>query len=250
MFDADAVELMIRGRASAFGVEFVGFAGDFPNRTLGWARGFILFGAPLILPLLETCPSIWGLEHEKTVKILLDKAVNRVSALLCSMSCRTERLDAGLTELCEAGCRAGLGTIGENGLLLTKKYGPRVMWASAATSIALEYGEEAAGDLCRRCGYCRSLCPVSAGRIGDAACAAYERDLAHDFKNPCGACLRACPVGEDRRLFESFDFEKYFDEKAAAGREPVPATYKAWAHIRAYGSYPHADIDPKHERGA
>jgi ferredoxin len=237
MFDADTPELMIRRKALKFGAEFVGFTKDFPNQAPVWARSFILLGAPLILPLLETCPSIWGLEHEKTVKILLEKAVNRVSALLCSLSCRTEKIDAGLTELCEAGHHAGLGTIGENGLLLTEKYGPRAMWASAATSMEFEYGMAMSGDLCRRCGHCRRLCPVCAGRIGDVACAAYEKKLADDFKNPCGVCLRACPVGDDRILFESLDFDKYFGEKTEPGKEPLPPVCKAWAHVRSYGSY-------------
>ena len=242
MFDADAPELMIREKASVFGVEFVGFAGNFPGRIFGWARSFILFGAPLILPLLETCPSIWGLEHEKTVKILLDKAVNRVLALLCGGNHRAEKMNADTAELCEAGRRAGLGTIGENGLLLTEKYGPRVMWVAAATSMVLEYGDAMTVELCRRCGYCRRLCPVRAGKIGDAACAAHENVLARDFKNPCGSCLRACPVGEDRKLFESLDFEKYFGEKTAPGERPTLPIYKAWAHVRSYGSYPHAEI--------
>jgi epoxyqueuosine reductase QueG len=239
MIDVGGLELMITEKVSGFGVEFVGFTPDFPNKTFDWARSFILLGAPLILPLLDTCPSIWGHEHEKTVKILLEKAVNRVSALLCSLNCRTEKVDAGLGEIYKAGHKAGLGTIGENGSLLTKKYGPRVMWASAATSVEFKYRGGIDFDLCQRCGHCRRLCPAGADKIGGEACAAYEKKLAQDFKNPCGACLRACPVGEDRRLFESLDFGKYFEEKAALEGESGSAACRAWVHVRSYGSYPH-----------
>jgi ferredoxin len=241
-------ELMIRGRASEFGVEFVGFVRDFPNHTPDWARSFIVLGIPLILPLLETCPSIWGLEHERTVKILIGKAINRVSALFCNHDIKSERVEASWTEISEAGCRSGLGTIGENGLLLTKLYGPRVLWASVATSAEFECGEIAEINLCLNCGHCRRLCPAGARNFGDEACAAYERELSRDFKNPCWACLRACPVGEDRYLFESMDFEKYFDDRAPDDGEHGFPACKAWAHVRSYGSYPHADIDPKYKK--
>jgi hypothetical protein len=49
-------------------------------------------------------------------------------------------------------------------------------------------------------------------------------------------------VGADRKLFNNYDFEKYFDEEAALARNPGATEYKSWVHIRGFGSADPADV--------
>jgi epoxyqueuosine reductase QueG len=234
-------------KASEFGADLIGFVQLDGMCGREWAQAFIILGIPLMLPIVETCPSIWGLEHEKTVKILLNKAANRVCALFNAEGHRTESVVMNLSELANVGRRAGLGSIGENGRLLTRKYGPRVITTSLATDMKLCGKKPFGGELCLKCGNCRRACPVGAKKAGDPICTAYEAELATNFKNPCGACLRSCPIGEDRRLYDSVDVQKYFENGEYMSEDTRDKTYKAWAHIRGYGSYPHAEINSKHE---
>ena len=236
------MERDIMAKASSFGVEFAGFAPAMEIGKLEWPVTVIILASPLMLPLIETCPSIWGLEHERTVKILLAKAVNRVCAFLNAGGYKAEAVAASADELSEAASRAGLGSRGKNGRLLTRRYGPRVMMDALVTSREFELAGVKTEEFCSGCGNCQRACPAAAARAGNSACAAYGRELARDFKNPCWRCLRSCPVGDDRVLYDSFNFKKYFDESEIFSREPASTAYKPWRHIRSYGSYPHAEI--------
>jgi len=67
-------------------------------------------------------------------------------------------------EICwrRAGVRAGLGSYGENGLLVTGKFGSAIRLAGVLTTADLELGHPSAEDVCEHCGTCLSACPVAA----------------------------------------------------------------------------------------
>jgi ferredoxin len=240
-------KLDIADKASQFGIGLVGFTSAGGSGS-EWARTTVILAAQLMLPIVETCPSIWGLEHEKTVKILLSKAVNRVCAMLNANGYKAERAVMNADELADAASRAKLGSRGKNGRILTKKYGPRVLMDSLLSAAEFSYDDREDEELCLGCSNCLNACPAAAGKYEDSTCAAYGETLAKDFKNPCGKCLRVCPVGEDRFLYDSFNFQKYFDEDNFPVRNPGAKIYGPWAHVRNYGSYPHAAISPEFER--
>jgi epoxyqueuosine reductase QueG len=67
-------------------------------------------------------------------------------------------------EICwrRAGVRAGLGSYGENGLLVTKLFGSAVRIAGVVTSADLEADRALDKDICDHCRRCIDVCPVGA----------------------------------------------------------------------------------------
>ncbi|MHB1418528.1 MAG: 4Fe-4S binding protein [Bacillota bacterium] len=70
---------------------------------------------------------------------------------------------------------AGLGTRGESGLLITKRFGPRVRLGSVLTDAPLTASPALDEELCTKCGNCIERCPAHAllgdGGINKKACA-------------------------------------------------------------------------------
>lgn len=73
-----------------------------------------------------------------------------------------------------AGYEAGLGEIGDNNLLLTPEYGPRVFVLPVITTADLEPDAPFRGKLCDHCYECIDHCPVQAlagiGQVDKEAC--------------------------------------------------------------------------------
>jgi hypothetical protein len=99
-------------RGGFFGIELIGFA-----QTQAWGEAgsrpasagvVAVLGLSLMLPVVDTCPSIWGLEHEKTALILLNRAVNRLVTFLRSLGHRSETSPSGAAALAEPAVSAGL----------------------------------------------------------------------------------------------------------------------------------------------
>jgi epoxyqueuosine reductase QueG len=264
----------IAEKARSSGAELVGFASrarwealraklaadSIDVRPLGDIHKFtetvIVLGAPLLLPILDACPSIWGLEQEKITSGVLEKSAHGVSSLLNTQGFASARADFSDDELAFAGHCAGFGPIGKNRRLLSRDFGPRVKLIAVAASAKIEdspeYGATRAGqNPCDYCDYCRRVCPVGAfdGPDGASRCAAYDEELKDNYKNPCGACLKVCPVGADRELYHSHNFEKYFLEKKILLENPSAESYRDWAHVRSYGSKPHRSAEDTPHRG-
>jgi len=108
---------------------------------------------------------------------------------------------------------SGLGWIGRSALLVTRKYGPRVRFATVYTDAPLP-ARTAQKNLCGSCRLCVDACPAGAitgesfsedkprDYIYDArTCNAYmkERRLSllgkHVFGGNCGLCVQICPFG-------------------------------------------------------
>ena len=105
---------------------------------------------------------------------------------------------------------AGLGEIGRNGLLITKKYGPRVRLGVVTTDLSLmedRPAEFGIAQFCRECEKCVKTCPgkaIPAGeeveiegikrwKINSEECYRRWRALGTD----CGICLANCPFSDD-----------------------------------------------------
>jgi epoxyqueuosine reductase QueG len=79
-------------------------------------------------------------------------------------------------EICwrRAGMRAGLGSYGENGLLITREFGAAVRISGLVTSAELEADSPLDEDVCDHCGRCLKACPVGAlsgaGKINKKLC--------------------------------------------------------------------------------
>ena len=111
---------------------------------------------------------------------------------------------------------SGLGWIGKSALLVTRKYGPRVRFATVYTDAPLPPGTPQK-NLCGSCRMCVDACPAEAftgksfskdksrDHIYDAgACNAYmkERRLSllgkHVFGGNCGLCVQSCHFGKSK----------------------------------------------------
>jgi epoxyqueuosine reductase len=105
--------------------------------------------------------------------------------------------------------RAGLGWIGKNSLLISKRYGSFIFLAELVVNVELDY-DNPVRDMCGSCRKCLDSCPTGAineGRMVDAGkCISYytienktgsmPEELKHRFMNRvfgCDICQDVCP---------------------------------------------------------
>ena len=257
--------------AKAKDADLVGFASvkcweegqiarDFWPHTL-WepCKTVIVLGMGMILPIVETTPSVLHMELYKTVNQKLDALAYDLTRYLISggipafyyvrdgystMKAIEEKTMAAFGHV-PAALYAGLGSIGFNNCLLTSEFGPRVRLVSVFAAEEFEEEEKKEKDLCIRCGYCAKCCPVEAIEISeDKKSAVYDKQrcLAQSIKltkerhYPCGICTKVCPVGEDRKLYDKPGiFKKYLQEHDVLRENPEDSRYTDWEHLRRYG---------------
>lgn len=111
-----------------------------------------------------------------------------------------------------AAVNAGLGWIGKNDVVITKKYGPRVRLAAILINEQFVYGNKSLNSNCpESCKKCVDACPHKAlhnvqwninllrNDIIDYKLCNERRSLyikTHGRKNACGLCMVACPFGD------------------------------------------------------
>lgn len=89
-------------------------------------------------------------------------------------------------EICwrRAGVRAGLGSYGESGALVTKEYGQAIRLSGVVTTAELAPDAPLKEDVCEHCMRCVEACPVSAlsggGKINKKLCG--DRIFKHGFR--------------------------------------------------------------------
>lgn len=106
--------------------------------------------------------------------------------------------------------RSGLGWIGKNGNLITKKAGSYFFIASLIVDLPLEYDPKFAKDFCGSCTRCLEACPTGAipepGLIDGSKCISYltielkDEIIPNEFKGKmegwafgCDICQEVCP---------------------------------------------------------
>lgn len=109
--------------------------------------------------------------------------------------------------------KAGLGVVGKNGLLITKKYGSYVFLGEIVTTLTLPYTTREIGT-CLQCGLCQTACPGAAigenGTINEGYCAsaisqkkgsleAWEEDIVRRAGKAfgCDICQTVCPMNKN-----------------------------------------------------
>lgn len=141
----------------------------------------------------------------------------------------------GDVSLRHAAVAAGLGVLGNNNLLVTPEFGPRVRLGAVVTTAELAPDEPSSENFCENCDACVSACPADAlsepGKTRTGRCVRQalpyglskvidyfansvnkpKEEIAETFTNPefwnmyqslqlgiqygCHACINACPVG-------------------------------------------------------
>jgi len=197
----------------------------YPQNIWPWSKSVIVLGIPIYLPMIETTPSVVYSELYNTTNRILDEMSYRVANYLnilghkafffprdCygDISVLVKKPQAAFSHVI-AGKYAGLGTIGYNHTLITKKYGPRVRFVSVITDAILPPDDIIKEDLCIKCLLCKKSCPTSAFTTKDEIiadmdkykCAKYHAELKSEYRYPCGVCIKVCPVGDDKKLYGS-----------------------------------------------
>lgn len=223
-----------------------------PQSIYPETKTVIVIGLPVSLPIIETAPSIYYHELYETVNNALDSKAYEISNFLTFKGYPSIYLprDAygNIDILLEkpfaffshkhAAYLAGLGSFGQNNILLTREFGPRVRFTSIFTTAEIEGSKIKNSNLCTRCLACVRECPVGAVKekgdfpppVDKISCAQRSKKLRKEYRSPCGICIKLCPVGEDRKVFNREDTSIYDKNK-------TPEKYKkAWKHVKRYGS--------------
>jgi reductive dehalogenase len=127
-------------------------------------------------------------------------------------------IDANYDIICPVVARdAGLGEIGRNGLLISRKFGPRVRISIVTTDLPVEIHEKSPDasvlNFCSACRKCAINCPVqsiSSGplenregvvkwQVDHESCFTYWNHSGTD----CGRCISTCPYAHRNNWFHS-----------------------------------------------
>jgi len=219
----------------------------------------IVLGVPMLLPIVESTPSINHTVLYDTTNVLLDQMAYRLAVSLNnlghasifmprdgygSLEILLKKMPACFSQV-YAGKYAGLGTIGYSHNLLNPKYGPRARYVSVLTSVRVAGDPMIEENLCKGCEICRRLCPAQAlstkegsgiGELDAIKCTQFHQVLEAENRWPCGVCSKVCAVGEDRKLYGSKSIRLYLEEREAIENDPEHPDYKHLVHLREHGS--------------
>ena len=188
-----------------------------PKSILSNSESVIVIGIPIPSSILDTAPSIAYAQTYKNINSMLDMATQRIAMELMNLGFDAMPLPRdgyhGISGLREsstaffshrhAAYLAGLGSFGNNNVLLTGKYGPRIRFSSIITNAKLSGKGPIGKDLCIYCGKCVRECPAKALKVGKYTdmitnkelCIDRSEMLAKQGISPCGICVSVCPVG-------------------------------------------------------
>jgi epoxyqueuosine reductase QueG len=272
MLTNDELKNEILNKIHKLGIKLVGFASierwshpppNSPNTFKEWippeyypqniypeTKTVIVIGLPVPLPVIETTPSIYYHELYNTLNQLLDQKAYEIADYLTSKGYPSISLPrdaySNIAELIKnpytfflhkhAAYLAGLGSFGQNNVLLTPEYGPRVRFTSILTTAQIKSTPLKNIDYCTHCHQCMLNCPIHAippettdyfpPPVNKITCAKYSKKLRNQNIAPCGICIKTCPVGADRKTYHRQDPNIYTDS------EKYSKHHKAWKHVQ------------------
>ena len=230
-----------------------------PNAIWHLAKTVIVAGVPMLLPIVESTPSINYQEMYNASNVLLDQIALRLSLFLNgrgfasipiprdgygNLDILLKRMPASFSHV-YAGKYAGLGTIGFSHNLINPRFGPRARYVSVFTAAEIAGDPVIGRDLCKNCKMCARLCPAAALSASDdrlpaefdaVACTKHHQLLVSQSRWPCGVCLKVCPIGEDRKLYRRTNVAEYLREVEGLRADPKDARYRHLTHLRTHGS--------------
>lgn len=138
---------------------------------------------------------------------------------------------------------AGIGEIGRNGLLISKKYGSRIRLGVVTTDLELQCDEVKSFGLqefCKVCNNCALTCPAKAinreeqGEVDGEKRWQINQELCYDkwrsLGTDCGVCISNCPFSQE---FEAIrDIEDYTGKRELV--EKVLSEYKKCYPLRPF----------------
>jgi epoxyqueuosine reductase QueG len=208
-------------QATTLGFDLVGIApaGEFPT-VPAWTKSVIVLGMATLDPALDLELYIEEGQKQRFSKWAYERlvaAAARLALALSGVGHRAQPLtyedSLALLDLKAAAVRAGLGVWGLNGLVLTRRFGPRVRLGAVFTDLQLSPDQPLLDYYCVSCSLCITACPTGAlGPAGldrsrciaefepDAAMVRLQKQMVV-FPTPhtryqCAECISACPIGK------------------------------------------------------
>ena len=187
----------------------------------------VSFAVPLPDPVVdpvEEGPTKTYFHHYRTCNAFLDQVAFRLVQAMMREGYQAMYVPAsqsvsddgfkGLFSHKAAACLAGLGGIGDNDLLVTKKYGCRVRLGTVLTNMPV-LCDTPIENPCNHCGICVKACPCGAllgaawpqndtAKIVDVERCSMHMKRAYQKIGRgavCGICMAVCPVGR-KKMFK------------------------------------------------
>ena len=187
---------------------------DIPAEGLPYV---IVTAQPMDYELIKTVPSAlsgaatgMGYSHDALVVLSVTQYIRNLGYnAIASMN------DSALA--IPLAIQAGLGEYGRNGLLITRKYGPRVRLGKIFTDMPLALDQPSSlgvKDFCDTCRRCATACPVGAISHGEPTAQRYNQSNIKGIRkwsvdgekcfgywvaqnSDCAICIRVCPYNKD-----------------------------------------------------
>jgi epoxyqueuosine reductase QueG len=211
----------LRAQARALGLDLLGVAPASEFDTVpAWVRSVIVVGMAALDPALDLELYIEEAGEQRFSKWAYERLVAGVARLALALNHEghqaqplTYEDSLEILDLKAAAVRAGLGVWGLNGLVVTRRFGPRVRLGALLTELSLPADRPLQDYYCVSCTLCIAACPTGAlGPAGldrsrciaefepDAATARLLREMT-DQPTPhtriqCAECVNACPIGQ------------------------------------------------------
>ena len=198
------------------GIDVIGFADPmlfnrFPeeNQPITFLKGtksVIIVGIHLYDIILD----VWSKNEEigKSIQFadsVLKNYCNSLSKFLHKQGYKSKviQYNPGLY-LKDSAALAGIGPVGKNNLLITKKYGSQVRLRAIVTTAPSVFGNPILeSNFCKECNICIEACPAAAfpnGNYDKKLCLDYNHANWKNFSNFtrlwCNECIESCPIGK------------------------------------------------------
>lgn len=164
----------------------------------------------------------WGRDYHKVIKKKLKHALANLKAEIGDFDARVFVDSAPIMDRAWAE-RAGLGWIGKNANLITKKAGSFFFLAEIVTDLSFDYNEKLVKDYCGTCTRCLDACPTQAiesdRKINGSKCISYltielKDQIPAEFKGKfeswvfgCDICQDVCPWNRNAKAHSNDEFQ-------------------------------------------
>ncbi len=131
-----------------------------------------------------------------------------------------------------AAATAGLGVKGDNGLLITKKYGSYVFLGEIVTDLFIE--DENKYSECDHCGKCKNVCPVALDKQNCLSNLSQQKKLTdceleilkqNNILWGCDICANACPHNTNAENTDIAEFLNGYRDTYSPEEDPTDRPY-------------------------